>query len=114
MRGKILIVTGLAVGYVLGARAGRERYEQIKSAAIRFWNDPRVQQQVETVEDFARDKAPEVVDFISDNAKKAVSKARSTKKADTTTSTSRSSSKSGTRASAAGKKSGTSSSSSTK
>jgi hypothetical protein len=29
MRGKILIVAGLAVGYVLGARAGRERYEDI-------------------------------------------------------------------------------------
>src|SRR5690554_6312401 len=77
MRGKILIVTGLAVGYVLGARAGRERYEEIKRAATKFWNDPRVKQQVETVEDFAKDKAPEVVDFISDNAKKVVSQVRS-------------------------------------
>ncbi|HEU4807558.1 MAG TPA: YtxH domain-containing protein [Homoserinimonas sp.] len=83
MRGKILIVTGLAVGYVLGARAGRERYEEIKRAATKFWNDPRVKQQVETVEDFAKDKAPEVVDFISDNAKKVVSQVRSaTKKSD--------------------------------
>ncbi len=74
MRGKILIVAGLAVGYVLGARAGRERYEEIKRTANKFWNDPRVQHQVENVEDFAKDKAPEVVDFISDNAKKVVSK----------------------------------------
>ncbi len=80
MRGKILIVTGLAVGYVLGARAGRERYEEIKRAATKFWNDPRVKQQVETVEDFAKDKAPEVVDFISDNAKKVVSQVRSATK----------------------------------
>lgn len=80
MRGKILMVTGLAVGYVLGARAGRERYEEIKRAATKFWNDPRVQHQMETVEDFAKDKAPEVVDFISDNAKKVVSQVRSTKK----------------------------------
>ncbi len=80
MRGKILIVTGLAVGYVLGARAGRERYEQIKRAAARFWNDPRVQEQVDRVEDFAKDKAPEVVDFISDNAKKVVSQVRTTQK----------------------------------
>jgi hypothetical protein len=80
MRGKILIVTGLAVGYVLGARAGRERYEEIKRTATKFWNDPRVKQQIETVEDFAKDKAPEVVDFISDNAKKVVSQVRSTKK----------------------------------
>ena len=80
MRGKILIVTGLAVGYVLGARAGRERYEQIKRAATKFWNDPRVKQQVEMVEDFAKDKAPEVVDFITDNAKKVASQVRGTTK----------------------------------
>lgn len=36
MRGKILFATGIAVGYVLGTRAGRERYEQIKKAADRF------------------------------------------------------------------------------
>ena len=33
MRGKIGIVVGLAAGYVLGSRAGRERYEQIKAGA---------------------------------------------------------------------------------
>jgi hypothetical protein len=31
MRGKVGLVIGLAAGYVLGARAGRERYEQIKA-----------------------------------------------------------------------------------
>jgi|SRR5690554_419431 len=80
MRGKILIVAGLAVGYVLGARAGRERYEEIKRAATKFWNDPRVQHQVENVEEFAKDKAPEVAEFITDNAKKVVSQVRSSKK----------------------------------
>src|SRR3546814_17314066 len=30
MKGKVGLVIGLAAGYVLGARAGRERYEQIK------------------------------------------------------------------------------------
>lgn len=82
MRGKILIVTGLAVGYVLGARAGRERYEQIKRVTAKFWNDPRVQHQVDRVEDFAKDKAPEVVDFLSDNAKKVVAQVKSSKKKD--------------------------------
>ncbi len=43
MKGKILFAAGLAVGYVLGTRAGRERYEQMKRAANGFWNDPRVQ-----------------------------------------------------------------------
>lgn len=72
MRGKILFATGLAVGYVLGTRAGRERYEQLKRAAQGFWNDPRVQRRVDQVEDFVREKAPEVAEFVSDGAKKVV------------------------------------------
>jgi hypothetical protein len=38
MRWGILI--GLAIGYVLGTRAGRERYEQIKRAATAAWQSP--------------------------------------------------------------------------
>lgn len=72
MRGKILFAAGLAVGYVLGTRAGRERYEQLKSAAVGFWNDPRVQHRVDQVEDFVKEKAPEVAEFVSDGAKKVV------------------------------------------
>lgn len=72
MRGKLALLVGIGIGYVLGARAGRERYEQIKRAVGGFWNDPRVQHQVQNVEDFAKDKAPDVVDFLSDGAKKVV------------------------------------------
>lgn len=72
MRGKLLLVIGLAAGYVLGARAGRERYEDIKRATGKLWNDPRVQHQVHNAEDFAKDKAPEVVEFLADGAKKVV------------------------------------------
>ncbi|MFN4000956.1 YtxH domain-containing protein [Microcella sp.] len=72
MRGKILFAAGLAVGYVLGTRAGRERYEQLKNAAKGFWNDPRVQHRVDQVEDFVKEKAPEVAEFVSDGAKKVV------------------------------------------
>lgn len=74
MRGKLVLLVGFGIGYVLGARAGRGRYEQIKRAASRFWNDPRVSHQVHNVEQFARDKAPDVVDFIGDAAKKAVNR----------------------------------------
>ncbi len=72
MRGKLVLLVGIGIGYVLGARAGRERYEEIKRAVRGFWNDPRVQHQVQNVEDFAKDKAPEVVDFLGETAKKAV------------------------------------------
>lgn len=70
MKGKILFIAGLGVGYVLGTRAGRERYEQIKAAARGLWNAPVVQRQVDTVQGFVKEKAPDVVDFVADSAKK--------------------------------------------
>jgi len=73
MKGKILLVVGLAVGYVLGTRAGREKYEEIKKSANKLWNDPRVQKPVHQAQDFAKDKAPEVAEFVTDAAKKVVS-----------------------------------------
>ncbi|MEN9740881.1 MAG: hypothetical protein RLZ72_1147 [Actinomycetota bacterium] len=74
MRGKILFALGLGVGYVFGTRAGRARYNQMKSAALKVWNDPRVQEQVSVATEFVKDKAPEVVDFVSANAKKVAAK----------------------------------------
>ncbi|GAA3663645.1 hypothetical protein GCM10022224_029530 [Nonomuraea antimicrobica] len=44
MRYRMTFAVGLAVGYVLGSRAGRERYEQIKRTAQRVADNPRVQQ----------------------------------------------------------------------
>ena len=74
MKGKILLLTGLAVGYVLGTRAGRERYEEIKTTANKLWSDPRVQKPVKQAEDFVKDKAPDVAEFVSDSVKNVASK----------------------------------------
>ena len=38
------LITGLAAGYVLGARAGRERYEQIKRLSSKATRHPAVSQ----------------------------------------------------------------------
>lgn len=46
MRGKLGLVIGLGAGYVLGTRAGRQRYEQIKTKALKAWNLDPVQEQV--------------------------------------------------------------------
>lgn len=73
MKGKILLVVGVGIGYVLGTRAGREKYDQMKAAVEKLWNDPRVQQQVDNAQDFVKDKAPEVAEFVADSAKKVVS-----------------------------------------
>lgn len=74
MKGKILLLTGLAVGYVLGTRAGRERYEEIKSVANKLWSDPRVQKPVKQAEEFVKDMAPDVAEFVTDGVKTVVSK----------------------------------------
>jgi hypothetical protein len=44
MRYRATFVAGLAAGFVLGARAGRERYEQMKKLARRAADNPAVQQ----------------------------------------------------------------------
>ena len=70
MRGKILLVLGLGIGYVLGTRDGRARYNQIKNAALKVWNDPRVQEQVSAATEFVKENAPEVASAVSVNVKK--------------------------------------------
>ena len=57
MKGKIGIVVGLTAGYVLGARAGRQRYEQIKDAYLRVYNTPAVQKQVDKVAELGKSAA---------------------------------------------------------
>ena len=43
MTGKLALAAGFAAGYVLGSKAGRERYEQIVGASRRAWSNPTVQ-----------------------------------------------------------------------
>lgn len=44
MRGKLMFITGLAAGFVLGSRAGREKYEEIRANAKKVWENPTVQE----------------------------------------------------------------------
>lgn len=41
---KLTMAAAAAVGYVLGARAGRERYDELSQKAESLWNNPKVQQ----------------------------------------------------------------------
>jgi hypothetical protein len=43
MKGKFGIAVGLAAGYVLGTRAGRERYQQLTASAKRIADEPSLQ-----------------------------------------------------------------------
>ena len=70
MRGKVGLVIGLAAGYVLGTRAGRERYEQIKDQALKVWNLDPVQEQVAKAKDFAKSAAMALPTTVWDSAVK--------------------------------------------
>ena len=44
MRGKLWFALGAAAGFVLGARAGREKYEELVVNARKVWDHPTVQE----------------------------------------------------------------------
>jgi hypothetical protein len=44
MRYRFVFIVGLGVGFVLGARAGRERYEQLVKLTRKAKDSPAVQQ----------------------------------------------------------------------
>lgn len=78
--GKLSFLAGAAVGYVLGARAGVQRYEQIKSISSKVWSSDPVQHQVEKGKEAARTQlAPAVADAVSSAAKSTAEKLRSEK-----------------------------------
>jgi gas vesicle protein len=51
---KISLLIAAGTGYVLGTRAGRERYEQIKQQATKTWNNPKVQDTADRVQTQAK------------------------------------------------------------
>lgn len=71
MKTKISFLLGGVLGYLLGARAGRERYEQIVDAGQRVWENPRVQEGRHKVEDAVREQVPVVKERASDAARNA-------------------------------------------
>ena len=73
MKKLTLLIAG-GIGYVLGTRAGRERYEQIKKAATRVKDDPRVQEKAAQAADLAKEKAPIVKDKVAAAASTAADK----------------------------------------
>ncbi|MDR6866886.1 hypothetical protein J2Y69_001485 [Microbacterium resistens] len=77
MKGKIGLVVGLGVGYVLGTRAGRERYEQIKKQWLKVWHLDPVQAQVSKVREFAKTQAAAVPQALWNGAVKVVKAASS-------------------------------------
>jgi len=55
MRTKVTFLAGFATGYVLGSKAGRARYDQIREAARAFAGNPAVQGTANTISHQATD-----------------------------------------------------------
>ena len=78
--GKLTFIAGMAAGYVLGSRAGRQRYEQIRRTSGKVWNSGPVQKQVFNAKEAARTKAaPVVADMVADAARATGEKLRSSR-----------------------------------
>lgn len=73
---KLIILVAGSVGYVLGARAGRERYEQIRSMAMKTKSNPTVQNAARQAGNAAAAAAPVVKDKVVETAGAAADKVK--------------------------------------
>ncbi len=73
---RVTFLTGLATGYVLGARAGRERYEQIKKLSRATAEHPAVQQAAGALQAQAAGAANTAKSKISDGLQQRAAGAR--------------------------------------
>ena len=75
MRFKSGFLVGLSTGYVLGTKAGQERYQQIVEAAGRLRENPSVQRltgEVNRTVSAGKDRVAETAAAKADQAKEAV------------------------------------------
>jgi hypothetical protein len=79
-RYRITFLSGLAAGFVLGARAGRERYEQLKRLGRRVADNPAAQQAAGAVQaqaaGLAKAARQKVTDELHDRVPKMAGTAR--------------------------------------
>jgi hypothetical protein len=66
---KLVLLTAVAIGYVLGSRAGRGRYEEIKRQADKVWNTDSVQNTAHKAQDTAKTTASDVGHRVAETAK---------------------------------------------
>jgi hypothetical protein len=74
MRYRVTFLAGLAAGFVIGARAGRERYEQLKRLARTAADSPAVQQAAGAAQAHAAGLARSARDAIISKAQERLPK----------------------------------------
>ena len=79
MRIRTVLATaaGIGVGYVLGARAGRAKFDDLKAQAQRIVTDPDVRQKVADLPNQVRENLPKAQSVVSDAIKTATEKVQS-------------------------------------
>jgi hypothetical protein len=66
MRGKLLFLGGLAVGFVVGSRAGREKYDELVQTARKVKESPTVQEAAGVVQAQATKLYADGKDIVTD------------------------------------------------
>jgi hypothetical protein len=70
---KLTLIAGIGIGYVLGSRAGRERFEQIRSGAQKLASNPKVQSAAAKAQETVAAQAPVVAEAVKGKASAAAS-----------------------------------------
>lgn len=79
MGSRAAFIVGAGVGYVLGTRAGRQRFETISTWSRKAWQSPVVQARVSELEDkavdFARTEGAAIKGRVTENLRSTVKSA---------------------------------------
>lgn len=76
MKKRLVLLAGIGIGFVLGSRAGRQSYENLKRQVTNLWNDPKVQDGIDNAREQIEEKAPEVAKAVKENAPVVVDKVK--------------------------------------
>jgi hypothetical protein len=71
----LIFIAGVAVGFVIGSRAGRGAYDGMRSKLRGFTESAPVQQVKDDVKDFASRAASDIGETVGDAVSKATDKA---------------------------------------
>ncbi len=81
LKGKLLLIgLGVGVGYILGAKAGRERYDQIAKAASTVWNAPIVKAGRDSASAFVEHRLDDAAGLLKAGASSVIDRATGARK----------------------------------
>ena len=81
LKGKLVLIgLGVGVGYILGAKAGRERYDQIAKATSTVWNAPLVKDARAASSTFVNHRLADLGGLLKRGASNAIDRATGKRK----------------------------------